>query len=122
MPTMPPRHRPPGQLPRAEAERRRKALYDRQRPSARKRGYDARWERESKEFLAQPGNEFCACGCGRRADMVDHRVAHKGDPRLFWDRANWQPMARQCNSAKAAREEGAFGNRPRIRGGRPEEL
>ena len=42
--------------------------------------------------------------------MVDHRIAHKGDRRLFWDRANWQPMNRRCNSRKAARQEGGFGN------------
>lgn len=45
--------------------------------------------------------------------MVDHRKAHKGDMRLFWDRSNWQPMARGCNSRKAVREEGGFGHRPR---------
>jgi len=28
----------------------------------------------------------------------------------FWDRANWQPMNRRCNSRKAARLEGGFGN------------
>jgi 5-methylcytosine-specific restriction endonuclease McrA len=42
--------------------------------------------------------------------MVDHRVAHKGDPVLFWSRSNWQPMNRRCNSRKAASREGGFGN------------
>lgn len=120
MPLMPPRHRPVGMPTRAVAERKRKALVDQRRPSARARGYTAAWEREAKAFLALPGNQHCACGCGRQADMVDHRIPHKGDMRLFWDRANWQPMARRCNSAKAAREEGGFGNAtrfPRGRGG-----
>lgn len=71
------------------------------RASARQRGYGARWERESAAFLALPGNRFCACGCGQVADMVDHKRAHRGDPSLFWDRANWQPMNRRCNSRKA---------------------
>lgn len=47
--------------------------------------------------------------------MVDHRIAHKGDMRLFWDRSNWRPMNRRCNSRKAAATEGGFGN-PRIVG------
>lgn len=41
--------------------------------------------------------------------MVDHRIAHKGNFRLFWDKSNWQPMTRACNSRKAIREEGGFG-------------
>lgn len=82
---------------------------DRQRPSARDRGYDTKWERESAAFLAIPGNEMCACGCGRRADMVDHIIAHKGNKKLFWDKKNWQPFNRRCNSRKAARSEGGFG-------------
>jgi len=74
-------------------QRRRKAEADRRRPSARARGYDRRWQVESKAFLALPQNQYCACGCGRRADMVDHIVPHRGDRRLFWDRGNWQAMA-----------------------------
>jgi 5-methylcytosine-specific restriction protein A len=89
--------------------KRRNAEADRARPSARQRGYDSKWERESKAFLALPQNRLCACGCGRAADMVDHKIAPKGDMRLFWDRSNWQPMARGCNSRKAVLQEGAFG-------------
>jgi len=84
----------------------------RSRPSARKRGYTGKWERESKDFLALPENRYCVCGCGRVADVVDHRIPHKGDMRLFWDRSNWQPMHRRCNSRKAVLREGAFGNAP----------
>ena len=81
-----------------------------QRPSSRERGYTGAWAKASKAFLALPGNERCACGCGRPADMVDHIVAHKGDQRLFWDRTNWQPYNRRCNARKAAATEGGFGN------------
>lgn len=88
----------------------RKAAADARRPNARQRGYDSKWQRESKAFLALPHNGICACGCGKPAEMVDHKIAHKGDMRLFWDRSNWQPMTRACNSRKAVREEGAFGN------------
>ena len=88
----------------------RKAEVEARRPSARERGYDTKWERESKAFLAKPENHRCACGCGQPAEMVDHRIAHKGDQRLFWNRANWHPMTKRCNSRKAARDEGGFGN------------
>lgn len=82
------------------------------RPSATARGYDNRWRVESTAFLRKPGNERCACGCGRLSNVVDHKVAHKGDQRLFWDRSNWQPMHRDCNSRKAIRSEGGFGLAP----------
>jgi 5-methylcytosine-specific restriction endonuclease McrA len=79
----------------------RKARFDSQRPSARERGYDTKWQKESKAYLAKPENRFCACGCGRLADMVDHIVPHRGDRKLFWSRSNWQPMASSpCHSSK----------------------
>lgn len=110
MPSMPPVHRAAGWRPPQQAERERKALVDRHRPTSSQRGYDGKWQRESKAFLALPGNEWCACGCRHRADMVDHKVAHKGDMKLFWDRSNWQPMRVGCNSRKAVLTEGGFGN------------
>lgn len=114
MPSMPPLHRAAGWRPRQLLEHERKALIDRHRPNATDRGYDGKWKRESKAFLALPGNEMCACGCGRVADMVDHRIAHKGNMKLFWDRSNWQPYRRGCNSRKNILEEGGFG---RLSGG-----
>lgn len=82
---------------------------DAERGTAAQRGYGARWQRESKAFLAEPGHERCACGCGRPADMVDHIRAVKGDMALFWSRSNWQPFARICNTRKAIATEGGFG-------------
>lgn len=90
-------------------QRERRAAADKLRPTAQQRGYDSKWQRESRIFLAQPENKFCACGCGRLADCVDHKKAHKGDMRLFWDRKNWQPMNGDCNRRKNIREEGGFG-------------
>lgn len=90
-----------------------KAAAEKRRPNAAQRGYTSDWRNARAEFLALPENKYCACGCGRVADMVDHKKAHKGNTALFWDRSNWQPMAGVCNSRKAVREEGAFGRRPR---------
>ncbi|TAI63452.1 HNH endonuclease [Bradyrhizobium sp. Leo170] len=79
----------------------RKVEADRRRPSATDRGYDSKWRRESKAFLALPQNRFCACGCGRFADMVDHIKPHRGDMKLFWDRSNWAPLASSpCHSSR----------------------
>lgn len=45
-----------------------------------------------------------------QAEVVDHKIPHKGDMKLFWDESNWQPLCIRCNSVKSAREEGGFGN------------
>ncbi|MFD1675419.1 HNH endonuclease signature motif containing protein [Alicyclobacillus fodiniaquatilis] len=37
--------------------------------------------------------------------MVDHKVPHKGDKKLFWDSKNWQPMCKSHHDAKTARED-----------------
>lgn len=87
-------------------ERERKAAADRNRPSARARGYDKDWEKQRKAFLAV--HRFC--GCGARAVVVDHVQPHKGDAKLFGDQRNWQPMCKPCHSRKTAREDGGFGN------------
>lgn len=102
----------PGAACPCEARRAREARAGSEaaRPSARQRGYSKDWEREAKAFLAIPENRFCACGCGKAATVVDHKIAHRGDRKLFWDRSNWQPMAKGCNSRKAASAEGGFGN------------
>jgi len=77
--------------------------------------YDsARWKRESPAFLER--NPLCACGCGRRATIVDHIVPVRasGDPRFF-DQRNWQAMARYpCHAQKSADDRArAAGRKPR---------
>jgi hypothetical protein len=38
--------------------------------------------------------------------MVDHVAPHRADMRLFWDRANWQPMASiPCHVSRKQRAE-----------------
>ncbi|WP_239688677.1 hypothetical protein [Aquitalea magnusonii] len=62
--------------------------------------------------------------------MVDHIKPHRlkdaldsGDVEairraqaLFWDTANWMPMAKRCHDKKTAAEDGGFGNRKRTTG------
>ena len=85
---------------------------DRREPSS-KRGYNSRWRRESRRFLAE--HPFCA-QCRREgrvtpATEVDHIIPHKGDGKLFWNQGNWQALCKGCHSKKTAREDGGFGNR-----------
>lgn len=84
----------------------RKAEADKRRPNATQRGYDSKWQKESKAFLALPENRLCACGCGRTADMVDHIIRHGGDMKLFWSRSNWQPLASSpCHNSRKQSQE-----------------
>lgn len=83
------------------------------RPSSNERGYNYRWNKVSKLYLqAHPLCVECRKhGRVVAAECVDHIKPHKGDMTLFWDENNWQALCLSCNSAKAAREEGAFGNK-----------
>jgi 5-methylcytosine-specific restriction protein A len=82
-----------------------RALHDKRRGSSRDRGYTYRWEKYSKWFLAQPGNQLCKLhlddGCAIVAQCVDHIKPHKGygDPNL-WNPSNLQASCIHCNSVK----------------------
>ncbi|NTH50929.1 endonuclease [Agrobacterium rhizogenes] len=84
------------------AARERKARFDKKRPTARKRGYDAEWQREAKAFLAQPGNDLCACGA--HATVVMHIKSIRKRPDLRMVRSNWRPGCARCNAIEAAEE------------------
>lgn len=45
------------------------------------------------------------------ATVVDHKIPHRGDRRLFFDRSNWQSLCKRCHDRKTAREDGGFGNK-----------
>ncbi len=72
--------------------------------------YDRRrWRRRSKQFLEEhPLCRMCQeTGRTRLAQVVDHKVPHRGDPELFWDEDNWQGLCTTChNSVKQAEEKG----------------
>lgn len=110
----------------------RKALrreVDERRGSAASRGYDSRWTKARDTFLRQ--RPLCECDECRQlsrvlpATVVDHIKRHglkealdSGDVEriaqaqaLFWDKANWMPMSKQCHDRKTARVDGGFGNR-----------
>lgn len=82
------------------------------RPNSHRRGYTRNWEKASRAWLNeqfQQGNVRCAwCGgllMGDRSEIhVDHKVDHKGDMDIFWDRDNWQALHARCHSVKTMRE------------------
>lgn len=85
---------------------------ERRRPSACSLGYDRRWRKARKAYLAE--HPLCA-ECARQgrdelASVVDHVQPHRGDSSLFWDQSNWQPLCRSCHSRKTAKHDGGFGN------------
>jgi 5-methylcytosine-specific restriction endonuclease McrA len=106
MPMKPPRICACGKITPANVlclcQQRRKAESDKRRPNANDRGYDSKWSKARRAFLDKHPN--CAM-CGRSAIVVDHVKPHKGDQKLFWDKANWQPLcAHHHNSTKQSLE------------------
>lgn len=71
------------------------------------RGYGGRWQRESKRFLA--AHPLCArCereGRIRPATVVHHRVPHRGDMAVFWDRTTWEAICKPHHDGEAQRED-----------------
>lgn len=84
-----------------ERDRARKARHDLNRPTARQRGYDVKWEKVRRLFL----RDHPQCACGAPATTVDHRIPHRGNHALFWDRTNWQALCTHCHSSGKQREE-----------------
>lgn len=84
-----------------------------ERPNSAQRGYDADWKREREAYLL--AHPWCMCeSCRgskrpRRSEVVDHIIPHRGDQALFWDRSNWQAMAKRCHDRKTAGQDGGFG-------------
>ncbi|MFH0900314.1 MAG: HNH endonuclease [Pseudomonadota bacterium] len=85
----------------AAHQRQREQVYERQRGTATQRGYDARWERESKAFLEE--HPYCVdCLAEGRyvlATEVHHTVPHKGNMVLFWDKSKWAGCCKSHHSA-----------------------
>ena len=82
-------------------------MHKNDRPSASERGYDSRWIKAKKRFLNS--NPICKrCqeeGRITAAQVVDHRIPHRGDQTLFWDESNWQPLCMRCHNRKTRLED-----------------
>ena len=91
-----------------------KQQVEEQRESSTKRGYGYKWQQAREQFLREhPLCECPDCQAGKLrvtvATVVDHRIPHKGDKKLFWDRKNWQAMSKPCHDKKTAKEDGRWG-------------
>jgi hypothetical protein len=90
------------------------------------RGYGYAWQQARAGFLAK--HPFCVrclaeagitskgkaeviLECAERdiavpwASVVDHRIPHRGDKQLFWDRDNWDPLCTPHHARDKQREE-----------------
>ena len=104
MPISPPSHA-------QQMARRRKALYERGRPSASARGYDRRWRRYRLMYLRE--HPLCVMherkGQVREATVVDHIKPHRNDSKIFWDLSNLQALCKPCHDRKTAKENERWG-------------
>lgn len=76
--------------------------------------YSARWRQLRKDFLKK--FPFCFV-CGEKATIADHITPHRGNPDLFYNEDNLQPMCQSCHSKKTLRENGFFRERKQGEGG-----
>ena|ERR1035437_4030284 len=84
--------------------------------SSSARGYSYRWQQARLRFLrAHPLCQCPACDEGRvrllAATVVDHKTPHRGDEVLFWDKSNWQALAKVCHDSWKAKQESKEGLR-----------
>ena len=77
------------------------------RPNSAARLYGHKWRQAREVFLA--ANPLCVMHKERgqvvEATVVDHKVPHRGDLKLFWDRKNWQPLCATCHDVHKQRLE-----------------
>ena len=82
-------------------------LHKHDRDSAGERGYDARWRRARRIFLQQ--HPLCVKCLEEKkmskATVVDHILPHRGDPKLFWDQTNWQPLCKKHHDQKTMTDD-----------------
>lgn len=83
------------------------SLAERMQGTAAQRGYDARWQRIRRAFLAQPDNIMC-CLCGGLATVADHYPLSRRalialrvpDPDAYY---RMRPLCRPCHSQETGR-------------------
>jgi hypothetical protein len=71
-----------------------------------------RWKQLRKHILDK--SPYCQCphhnGKQYPANVVDHKIPHRGNLRLFWDVRNLQSMAKVCHDKfKQSQEKGGAG-------------
>jgi len=73
------------------------------------RGYTYAWEKARAAYLRK--HPLCVMcqdeGITRLAQVVDHKVAHRGDKQVFWDSDNWQSLCKPHHDSHAQRRDNA---------------
>ncbi len=77
------------------------------RASAAQRGYGHKWQKAREQWLREHPLCTMHADLGRvvPATVVDHKIPHRGDFKLFWDRKNWQSLCKLCHDAHKQRQE-----------------
>ena len=78
--------------------------------TAAQRGYGYKWQKARAGFLrSHPLCVMCeAEGRVTAANVVDHKVPHRGDQTLFWDKANWQSLCKPHHDSDAQKKDNAL--------------
>lgn len=102
-------YRMPGDVKHCPCQHRRyvenKKRFESQRPTSQERGYTSKWVKARATFLAD--NPICSRCNEREATIVHHSKPHRGDQKLFWDRAlnPWLPRCQTCHDRYDQSEE-----------------
>lgn len=75
--------------------------------SSTQRGYGYKWQQARSGYLKlHPLCVYCKqIGRVSPATVVDHKIPHRGDMTLFWDKDNWQSLCDTCHSSIKQQEE-----------------
>lgn len=74
------------------------------------RGYTYAWRQARLRFLqAHPLCVLCeAEGIVEAANVVDHKIPHRGNQDLFWDKSNWRSLCKPHHDSDAQKKDNAL--------------
>ena len=88
-----------------ELEKARKRRYNQNRPAWYKWYFKPRWKAlRAAQLHMQPN----CMRCGEKAQVVDHRISHKGREEFFYNADNLTSLCKRCHDSKTAREDSNF--------------
>jgi 5-methylcytosine-specific restriction enzyme A len=97
-------HRQPflGRSPRAQAEEWKKVNAKRE-ATVMPLYHSQAWRELRLDVLREAGYRCVTPRCANPATIADHKVSHRGDAALFFDRQNLQAMCKPCHDLKTWR-------------------
>lgn len=77
--------------------------------SSSERGYTWAWHKARNAYLAEhPLCVMCLAMKPSRvtaANVVNHKIPHRGDQELFWDESNWESLCKRHHDSDAQMAE-----------------